>query len=101
MTSFKLTSKNLVQSWLQVELEFKERKLANVLRELNNTFGTNYTNSRIREWEIGIRGRGNRLPSEIRNYMLKVVIGYVFYSSGINLNYYSNANIDKIAEQLT
>lgn len=101
MKPFKLTSKSLIQSWLQVELNINERTLAEVLREMNAKFDSKYTHSRIREWERCEDGRGSRIPSEVRNYILNRVIKYVLHSNGISCKGISNAKFFKIVNQLT
>jgi hypothetical protein len=96
----KMKAKTLVQSWLEVELEFNNKTLAEALRDLNKHLNSAHTHSRVREWEENRNGRGARLPREIRLYMAKVVLRHVLESSGVNADTLGSRTISKIAEQL-
>ncbi len=96
----KMKAKTLVQSWLEVELVFNQKSLADALRDLNKHLNSAHTHSRVREWEENRNGRGARLPREIRLYMAKVVLRHVLESSGVDASKLASKSIAKIAEQL-
>jgi hypothetical protein len=99
-TTAKMKAKTLVQSWLEVELVFNNKTLAEALRDLNKHLNSAHTHSRVREWEENRNGRGARLPREIRLYMAKVVLRHVLESSGVNASTLASRAISRIAEQL-
>ncbi len=97
----KLSGKSLVESWLFVELEAKERTLKEALDELNDTLGSAHTHSRVREWEQNRNGRGERLPRSLRIVLGKKVIREVLSAAGIDLKGVSTAKLNKVVEQLS
>ena len=99
-TNGKMKAKTLVQSWLEVELVFNGKTLAEALKELNKHLNSAHTHSRVREWEENRNGRGARLPREIRLYMAKVVLRHVLESSGVNASALASRAVSRIAEQL-
>jgi hypothetical protein len=96
----KMKAKTVVQSWLEVELVFNGKTLADALRDLNKHLNSAHTHSRVREWEENRNGRGARLPREIRLYMSKVVMRHVLESSGVDVRSLQSRVISRIAEQL-
>ena len=100
MTHHKLTSKTLVQSWLEVEIDFHGKTLAQALRDLNDHLHSTHTHSRVREWEENRNGRGARLPREIRLYMAKIVLKNVLEANGVKAQGVDKKALNKIAEQL-
>ena len=51
--------RRLVNSWIRAEQEYHNNTLAAAIREMNETLGTRFTHSRVREWE-----RGDYAPSQ-------------------------------------
>jgi hypothetical protein len=94
-----MKAKNLVQAWLHVELEENNKTLAEALLALNDSLGTAYTHSRIREWEENRNGRGERLPREVRVYMAKLVARSVLSNAGLSLKGLTPRQVSLIAEQ--
>jgi hypothetical protein len=94
-----MKAKNLVQAWLCVELEEGEKTLTEALGNLNDTLGTAYTHSRVREWEENRNGRGERLPREVRVHMAKLVARSVLSNAGLSLKGLTSRQITQIAEQ--
>ena len=94
-----MKAKNLVQAWLHVELEESNKTLAEALSALNDSLGTAYTHSRIREWEENRNGRGERLPREVRVYMAKLVARSVLSNAGLSLKGLTSRQVSLIAEQ--
>ncbi|MFI4956510.1 MAG: hypothetical protein ACHQAX_04815 [Gammaproteobacteria bacterium] len=94
-----MKAKNLVQAWLFVELEEGDKTLAEALVNLNNSLGTAYTHSRIREWEENRNGRGERLPRDVRLHMAKLVARSVLTNAGLSLKGLTSRQISQIAEQ--
>ena len=95
-----MNSKTLVQSWLEVELVKNNRLLVEALKDLNKSLNSKHTHSRAREWEEARDGRGTRLPTRVRLYMLKIVLGPVLESVGIDLSTVNKRTLNKIAERL-
>jgi len=91
--------KNLVSTWLEIELEYNKKILADVLREMNKTLKSKHTNSRIREWERAENGRGTRMPRPVRLHMLKKVLPHTLRCF---LDSYTAepSNLDKIADEI-
>ena len=94
-----MKAKNLVQAWLHVALEEGNKTLAEALVGLNDSLGTAYTHSRIREWEENRNGRGERLPREVRVYMAKLVARSVLANAGLSLKGLTARQVSLIAEQ--
>ena len=96
-----MRSKNLVQSWLEVELVQKGRTLTAALHDLNKALDSAHTHSRIREWEENRNGRGGRLPRKIRVYMQRIVLRAVLENSDIDTKKLTKRHINKLVEQLS
>lgn len=94
-----MKAKNLVQAWLNVELEENEKTLVEALTDLNAALDTVYTHSRIREWEENRNGRGERLPREVRVYMAKLAARSILTSMGLNAKALTSKKIAALAEQ--
>ena len=94
-----MKAKNLVQAWLHVELEESNKTLAEALSALNDSLGTAYTHSRIREWEENRNGRGERLPRQVRIYMAKLTARSVLEAMGISAKGLTTKKIALLAEQ--
>jgi hypothetical protein len=92
-----MKAKNLVQAWLEVELENKI--LAEALEELNDHLGSAHSHSRVREWEENRNNRGERLPREVRLYMAKIVARDVLSAAGMDTKKLTTRQIDLIAER--
>ena len=92
-----MKAKNLVQAWLEVELE--KKILAEALEDLNAHLGSAHSHSRIREWEENRNNRGERLPREVRLYMAKIVAAYVLKASGLDTKRLTKRDMNMIAER--
>ena len=92
-----MKAKNLVQAWLEVELN--EKILAEALEDLNDHLGSAHSHSRVREWEENRNNRGERLPREVRLYMAKIVAKNVLSAAGLDVKKLTNRQVDLIAER--
>jgi hypothetical protein len=95
-----MAAKNLVQSWLEFELEVNQKTLTEALYTLNSKMNSAHTHSRVNEWKETRNGRGERLPRDLRVHLAKLVIGHVLESSGVEVRNISKRVLNKIAEQL-
>jgi hypothetical protein len=92
-----MKAKNLVQAWLEVELENKI--LTEALEDLNDHLGSAHSHSRVREWEENRNNRGERLPREVRVYMAKIVARDVLKAAGLDPKKLTSRQVDQIAER--
>jgi hypothetical protein len=92
-----MKAKNLVQAWLEVELE--EKILAEALEELNEHLGSAHSHSRVREWEENRNNRGERLPREVRLYMAKIVARDVLDAAGLDVKKLTSRQVEMIAQR--
>lgn len=92
-----MKAKNLVQAWLEVELQ--DKILAQALDDLNEHLGSAHSHSRVREWEENRNNRGERLPREVRLYMAKIVAKDVLSAAGLDIKRLTNRQVDLIAER--
>lgn len=95
-----MKAKNLVQSWLEVELDHNGKTLADALRSLNTALGSAHTHSRVREWETNRNGRGERLPRKVRVYMTKVTIKDILRDCNLNADKLPPRAITQLCERL-
>lgn len=96
----KMRAKNLVQSWLEVELHFNDKTLTEALKGLNNHLGSAHTHSRVREWEENRNGRGERLPRKVRLYMTRVVLKNVLGAAQLGVDKLSKKTVEQICDRL-
>ncbi len=85
----------LVQSWLDVEL-IPGRTKADALRDLNQSLGTQYKSNRLYEWISGSRP----IPDAVRDYMMRVAIEHVLYRNGVPALSLSDAQAERIVDEL-
>lgn len=96
-----MKAKTLVQAWLEVELDYNEKSLADALRALNKKLDSAHTHSRVREWEENRNGRGDRLPRRVRQYMGRVVIRHVLENAGLSAHRKQGRVLNKIVDMLS
>lgn len=94
-----MKAKNLVQAWLEVELNENDKILAEALEDLNQHLGSAHTHSRVREWEENRNGRGERLPREVRVYMAKIVARSVLNAAGFDSKKLTKRHLTVLAER--
>lgn len=94
-----MKAKNLVQAWLEVELNENDKILAEALEDLNQHLGSAHTHSRVREWEENRNGRGERLPREVRVYMAKIVARSVLNAAGFDAKKLTKRHLTVLAER--
>lgn len=87
---------SLIDSWLAVELIPGKTK-ADALREMNAALGTQYRSNRLYEWLTGKRP----IPDPVRDYMMRVSIEHVLYRNGVPALSLSDAQAEKIVDDLT
>lgn len=96
-----MKAKNLVQSWLEVELDINGKNLTEALDKLNKKMNSSHTHSRVNEWKENRNERGTRLPRELRVYMAKIVVKQVLEAAGLNTSKLNSRVLNKIVEQLS
>lgn len=92
-----MKAKNLVQAWLEVEL--REKILAEALEDLNDHLGSSHSHSRVREWEENRNNRGERLPREVRVYMAKIVAKDILKAAGLDVKKLTHRQVEMIAQR--
>jgi hypothetical protein len=85
----------LVQSWLDTEL-IPGRTKADALRDLNRVLGTRYQSNRLYEWISGARS----IPDPVRDYMMRIAIEMVLYRNGVPALSLSDAQAERIVDEL-
>lgn len=96
-----MKAKNLVQSWLEVELNQNGKNLTQALEALNNKMESSHTHSRVSEWKENRNERGTRLPRDLRVYMGKLAVKSILAAAGVDTSKLSKKVLNKIVEQLS
>lgn len=98
--STKIKTKNLIETWSEVEQNINQRSFGKALDSLNKKMKTSYTTSRVNEWKENRNGRGERLPRELRVHLSKVVLKNVLSNAGLDTSKLTQKNLNRIVEQL-
>ncbi len=95
------TSNNLVQSWVHFNTYRLDIPLLEAVNIMNDQLETKYTTNRIRQWYMSDgKGRGSRLPVNVRIYMCNMILIEVLYSCGANDKLVNSINIKKIVKMI-